>query len=268
MGAVTGGLAMLLIAQEGEVDGDAVIGDDDLAALLQDFHGELAAGAAVRRCQLEDRPGGGVEAGDGDVLQVNGGLAVVTPGGGEDRAGQIQLVADVVLGLIRAGDGQAGDGLLVADDGANIALLPVALAVLVLVQQVNDGAVLHLLDGAGLAEVGAVLAHRVVGTVVVRLGNAGVLPIRGILILAVDPVLDVRNGIAGGIVVEDVGFLIQAKLVGAGVDMLDAADGLRRAVCVVEVVVLNDVVTVQGTHVADDAALGAANVLFGGHRCW
>lgn len=33
---------MLLITQEGEVDGDAVIGDDDLAALLQDFHGELA----------------------------------------------------------------------------------------------------------------------------------------------------------------------------------------------------------------------------------
>ena len=47
--------------------------------------------------------------------------------------------------------------------------------------------------------------------------------------------------------------------------LLDAADGLRRAVCVVEVVVLDDVAAVQGTHVADNAALGAADVLFGGH---
>ena len=126
-------------------------------------------------------------------------------------------IADVVLGLIRAGDGQSGDGLLVADDGAGAALLPSCAGC----SRSCSAGQRRCRPSFPRAGAGLLLALSLPIRSSVRLwfvlGTLVYCQSRGILILAVDPVLDVHNGIAGGIVVEDVGFLIRAKLVGAGV---------------------------------------------------
>ena len=242
------GIAMDGIAVQGEINGD-IRGDRSLHHADLELDGNSVVGSNQGQ-QLALR---GVEPFHADVLGRDGAGGAVRPGSGEYRTGEVQFFPNIIRVLVIPGDRQGGDDGLVVQDRELFSLGPVLHAGLRVVEQLQDSAVCHFFNSTFFAQLFFIRTHGIVGTVVIGLADAGVLPIAGTLILGVYKFLDVVQAVRRGIIVENT-VVTHTEVVGAGVDMLYRTNGSGTAVRVVIVVVLNDIVSVQRGVIAHQAA--------------
>ena len=115
----------------------------------------------------------GVKAGDLHVGQIDLRGGAVRPGGGEYKAGQIQFVANSIDGLIIARDGQRIGHGFIADNGAVLALNPVVIAGVRVVQLCNDSSVGQLFGSYSLCQLIRIRTNGIIVPAVIASHKAG-----------------------------------------------------------------------------------------------